>query len=142
MSNSLLVLHGPGTAEQLPPSAVECCSGLGLALDFYQSGNVNELCDILMQRAESSLGLILNPYSSESASTSQMEKYNEVLENIENEKILIIELHLDNVMANEKFDAAPLTGPAGRMGMVCGLGEAGYRMAMNNIARKTGTDQQ
>ena len=138
MSQSILLIHGPGTSSTIPGCVTTHCEELGLAVEFCQSDNVDELCKIIQDKADGSCGLILNPYTPDTASDSSMEKYNSVIDGLENDELLIIELHMQNIMAMENFEARPLNGPAGRMGMVCGLDENGYLLAINNIASKTG----
>ena len=139
MSQSILLIHGPGTSTTVPACVTSHCEAFGLTVEFCQSDDVDELCNIIQDKANSSCGLILNPYTPDDASVSSMQKYNSVIDGLENDELLIIELHMQNIMAMDNFEARPLSGPAGRMGMVCGLDENGYLLGINNIASKSGT---
>ena len=137
MTRSILVLHGPGTGTEAPASAAKCCEDLGFELKFHHSEDVDELCALIGQDTGSLAGLVICPYAADSGSAAAMARYNDAIEAIANDQLPIIELHMQNIMATESLDTTPLNGPAGRMGMVCGLGETGYELAIGSIARKS-----
>ncbi len=132
-----MVLHGPGTDSEAPASATKRCEELGFKLEFHHSADVDELCKLIQQGTASSAGLVICPYAADAASAAAMAKYNDAIDNIANDKLPIIELHLQNIMAMDSLETTPLRGPSGRMGMVCGLGETGYLLAIGSIARKS-----
>lgn len=138
---TLLILNGPGLSEQLegeeaPAICAELCNELGVALDFRAPGDVSSVCRAIESEAENFDALLINPFHSSEASLSSVESYETSLQKIADTNIPIAEIHMSNIFAGDGNSIRPIQGPAGRMGLVSGMGAQGYLLAIRALARK------
>lgn len=146
MSKTLHVLNGPnlnllgtrepqvygartlGDVEQLCQAA---CERHGYTLVFHQSNHEGALVDWLHQagaeHARGQLaGVVLNAGAYTHTSVA-------LLDAIKGTGVPLIELHISNVFAREPFRHHSWISPAARA-VICGLGVAGYALAIDAIA--------
>ena len=137
MSVKILVLNGPnlnllGTREpgiyghltlaDIEASLRECASRDGVVLDFMQSNAEHELVGAIQQAGADSVNfIIINPAAFTHTSVA-------IRDALLATGIDFIELHLSNVHAREPFRHHSYLSDVA-LGIICGLGPSGYRLA-------------
>ena len=115
-------IYGSGTLDDLETLCGEVAEGLGLAIDFRQSNIEGELISWVQETRGRSAGLIINPAGYSHTSIALMDALLAV-------EIPIIEVHLSNIHTREPFRQHSYVSRAAQ-GVICGLGFAGYRLAL------------
>ena len=115
-------IYGTGTLDELETLCAETADGLGLAIDFRQSNLEGELIAWVQEARGAAAGLIINPAGYSHTSIALMDALLAV-------DLPVIEVHLSNIHAREPFRAHSYVSRAAQ-GVICGLGFAGYRLAL------------
>lgn len=102
----------------------------GHALSFRQSNVEGELIDALQGAARDCAGIVFNPGGFSHSSVA-------LRDCIAGLGVPVVEVHLTNLHAREPWRQHSLTGGAAR-GVISGLGEAGYRLALLHLAEGLG----
>jgi 3-dehydroquinate dehydratase-2 len=115
-------IYGTGTLDDLETLCAETAEGLGLAIDFRQSNLEGELISWVHEARTKAAGLIINPAGYSHTSVALMDAILAL-------DIPIVEVHLSNIHKREAFRHHSYVSHAAD-GVICGLGFAGYRLAL------------
>ena len=143
MTNTILVLNGPnlnmlGTrepavygahtladVEELCRQEAERC---GFEADCRQTNHEGLLVDWIQQAMGQAAGIVINPGAYSHTSIA-------IPDAIRSVGLPTIEVHLSNIHAREPFRHHSFV-TAAALGMICGLGITGYRLAISALAEK------
>lgn len=115
-------IYGTGTLDDLETLCAETAEGLGISIDFRQSNIEGELITWVQEAGSRAQGLIINPAGYSHTSVALMD----ALLGLD---IPVIEVHLSNIFKRETFRHHSYVSQAAD-GVICGLGFAGYRLAL------------
>jgi 3-dehydroquinate dehydratase-2 len=115
-------IYGTGTLDDLETLCSETAEGLGVGVDFRQSNIEGELISWVQEARTRAAGLIINPAGYSHTSIALMDA-------IQALDIPVIEVHLSNIHKRESFRHHSYVSRAAD-GVICGLGFAGYRLAL------------
>ncbi len=145
----ILVLNGPnlnllGTREPeiygrstLADIEAECrrhAQRRGLAVDFRQSNHEGELIGWVQEARGHAAGIIVNAAGYTTTSVALLDALIAV-------GLPVIEVHLTNIFQRESFRQHSLVSLAAK-GVICGLGAAGYLIALDAFARLLKTEKE
>jgi 3-dehydroquinate dehydratase-2 len=141
---SILVLHGPnlnllGTREpqvygsvtlaQIDADLKKMAADRGVSLDHFQSNHEGALIDRVHQaRTDGTRFIIINPAAYTHTSVALRDALAAVA-------LPFIEVHLSNVHRREAFRHHSYFSDLAE-GVICGLGAAGYRAALQHVLEK------
>src|SRR5260370_32734900 len=97
---------------------------------FFQGNSEGEIIDFLQKEAPGSAGVIINPGA---FSHYSLALYDCLLALA----LPVVEVHLSNIHAREKFRSKSVTARAARGGLT-GLGVDGYKLALEYLAEHGG----
>ena len=125
-------VYGAQTLADVQQLCVAACERWGLALEFRQSNHEGVLIDWLheagkVHAAGALAGVVLNAGAYTLTSVA-------LLDAIKGTAIPLLELHISNVHARESFRHHSYISPVARA-VVCGLGVAGYPLAIEAVAQ-------
>jgi 3-dehydroquinate dehydratase-2 len=103
---------------------------LKLTLEFKQTNREGELCEWIQAAYGKIDGIIINPAGYSHTSVAIRDAISAVA-------IPTIEVHLSNIHAREEFRHFSYIS-AVATGVICGLGAAGYRLALEALAERLG----
>jgi 3-dehydroquinate dehydratase-2 len=115
-------IYGAGTLDDLETLCAETAEGLGLAIDFRQSNIEGELISWVHEARGRAAGIIINPAGYSHTSIALMDALLAV-------DLPVIEVHISNIHTREAFRHHSYISRAAQ-GVICGLGFAGYRLAL------------
>jgi 3-dehydroquinate dehydratase-2 len=115
-------IYGTGTLDDLEILCLETAEGLGVGLDFRQSNLEGELISWVHEARTNASALIINPAGYSHTSIALMDAVHAL-------DIPVIEVHLSNIHKREAFRHHSYVSHAAT-GVICGLGFAGYRLAL------------
>ncbi|AKR55784.1 3-dehydroquinate dehydratase [Youhaiella tibetensis] len=143
MAKRILVLNGPnlnllGTREpgtygsqtlaDIEKLCKEDANSLGLKLDFRQSNHEGELVSWIQDARKTADGIVINPAAYSHTSVAIHDALRAV-------GLPTIEVHLTNIHTREPFRHHSYVSSVA-LGVICGLGAAGYRYALAALAEK------
>ena len=125
-------VYGAHTLADVEALCLQACARHGLALQFRQSNHEGDLVDWLHEagrlHAQGELaGVVLNAGAYTHTSVA-------LLDAIKGTGVPLIELHISNVHAREAFRHHSYISAVARA-VMCGLGVAGYGLAIDAIAQ-------
>ena len=125
-------VYGAQTLADVQQLCAAACERLGLALEFRQSNHEGVLIDWLheagkVHAAGALAGVVLNAGAYTHTSVALHDA-------IKGTAIPLLELHISNVHARESFRHHSYISPVARA-VVCGLGVAGYPLAIEAVAQ-------
>lgn len=125
-------VYGAYTLADVQAMCEQACMHHALALRFHQSNHEGDLIDWLheagqLHAAGRLAGVVLNAGAYTHTSIA-------LLDAIKGTGVPLLELHVSNVHAREPFRHHSYISPVARA-VVCGLGVAGYRLAIEAIAQ-------
>jgi 3-dehydroquinate dehydratase-2 len=115
-------IYGTGTLDDLETLCAETAEGLGIAIECRQTNIEGELITWVQEARSRAAGLIINPAAYSHTSIALMDALAAI-------DIPVIEVHLSNIHKREPFRHHSYVSRAA-MGVICGLGFAGYRLAL------------
>ena len=117
-------IYGTRTLAEIVADLRKAAASRGVELADYQSDIEGELVRRIGQaQDEGFAGIIINPGAYTHTSVA-------VRDALAAAGIPAVEVHLSNVSGREEFRRTLITTPVCR-GMICGLGEYGYTLALN-----------
>ncbi len=149
--NTLLILNGPGLSDlsdydgnsygEISLDAIRdqssaLCEELGIALDFRQTDDEDEMLRFIARDSEEFSALIINPVGYARATTVDFEMYRSAIKMIAHLKKPVIEVHIANIFQQGAEITRPLQVPEGAMGFVCGMGIGSYLLAIRSAAHR------
>jgi 3-dehydroquinate dehydratase-2 len=103
---------------------------LGLTIECKQSNHEGELVDWIQQAYGKKDAIVLNPGGYSHTSVAIRDAISAVM-------LPVVEVHLSNIHAREEFRHFSYVS-AVAVGVICGLGAAGYRLALEALAERLG----
>jgi len=120
-------IYGSTTLGEIEADCRKAAGPLGLEVDFRQSNQEGELVDWIQEAGRNAKGIIINPGA---YSHTSIALHDALL----GASIPTIEVHLSNIFARERFRRHSYISPVAS-GVICGLGPAGYLLALDAMAR-------
>jgi len=120
-------IYGSTTLAEIEADCRKAAGPLGLEADFRQSNQEGELVDWIQEAGRKAKGIIINPGAYSHTSIALRDA-------LAAASIPAIEVHLSNIFARERFRRHSYISPVAS-GVICGLGPAGYLLALNALAR-------
>ena len=114
-------IYGVSTLAEVEQSCRELCDAAGVTLEFSQTNSEAMLIDQI-QSARASCGIVINP-----AGCSYSVP---VLDALKACSAPIVEVHISNVHARDEAWRAETLTTAAAVGVISGLGAAGYTLAL------------
>ncbi|AUF96695.1 type II 3-dehydroquinate dehydratase [Pseudomonas sp. 02C 26] len=142
MTPRILVLNGPnlnllGTREpeqygretlaDLANSCADSARNLGLDIEFRQTNHEGELIDWIHAARGRCAGIVINPGAWTHTSVA-------IRDALVASELPVIEVHLSNVHKREPFRHISFVSSIA-VGVICGLGSHGYRMALAHFGQ-------
>jgi 3-dehydroquinate dehydratase-2 len=118
-------LYGRDTLAQIQDRCEARARAHGFEVDFRQTNHEGELIDWVQAARTQAAGLVLNPAGYGHTSVA-------LLDALRTLDIPILECHLSNPAARESFRHHSYVSLAAT-GVICGLGPAGYELAVEAI---------
>ena len=117
-------IYGTRTLDEIVADLRRTAAARGVELVDYQSDVEGELVRRIGQAQDEGFsGIIINPGAYTHTSVALRDALAAAC-------VPAVEVHLSNVSGREDFRKTLITTPVCR-GMICGLGEAGYKLALN-----------
>lgn len=120
-------VYGARTLKDIEADCLSAATRLGIAIDFRQSNHEGALVDWIQEAGRTAKGLIINPGAYTHTSVALHDA-------IKGARIPTVEVHLSNIFAREAFRHHSYVSPVAT-GVICGLGPAGYVLALEALAR-------
>ncbi len=124
-------IYGHETLADIAERLHALASARGLSMDFRQSNREGELVEWIQEARSGASGIIINPAGYGHTSVAILDALLAAAD------IPCIEVHLSNIHRREPFRRRSLVSQAA-VGVICGLGSAGYDLAMEAMARRLG----
>lgn len=118
-------IYGSTTLGQIESGMREQADALGIALEFLQSNDEEMLVSAVADHKPD--GIVINP----AAFTHFSHRLADALAS---SGVPVVEVHLSNIHAREPFRRLSIVSPVARA-VICGCGPAGYRYALDAVAR-------
>ena len=119
-------LYGTATLDDLEALCAETAEQLGLAIDFRQTNGEGELISWVQECRGRAAGIVINPAGYATTSVALMDALLAT-------GLPVIEVHMTNSHRREDFRQHSLVSKAA-VGVICGLGINGYRLALTAMA--------
>lgn len=126
-------IYGATTLADVEAMCVEAAPTLGLSADCRQSNHEGVLIDWCHEARESHQGIIINAGGFTHTSVALRDALSAA-------ELPVVEVHISNIHARESFRHTSLIAPIA-VGMICGLGTIGYRLALEAMAEILGGDR-
>jgi 3-dehydroquinate dehydratase II len=121
-------IYGAQTLADLEAMCRASCQDHGLACDFRQSNHEGELVDWIQSARKTADAIIINPAAYSHTSVA----IHDALRTVD---VPIVEVHLTNIHQREPFRHHSYVS-AVATGVICGLGAAGYKLAIAALAEQ------
>lgn len=143
MATRVLILNGPNlnmlgirepgtygttTLAEIEAMCVAEAETLGIAVACHQSNHEGELVTWIQQAMGSFDAIVINPGAYSHTSIAIHDALRAV-------GLPVVEVHLSNIHAREPFRHRSYVSPVA-VGVICGLGAAGYKFALHALAEK------
>ena len=119
-------LYGSTTLADVEASCRADGERLGLAVDCRQSNHEGTLIDWCQEAREAHAGIVINAGGFTHTSVALRDA-------LAAAELPVIEVHISNIHARESFRHTSLISGVA-VGMICGLGTIGYRLALEAMA--------
>lgn len=120
-------IYGSETLADIEALCADRAAKLSLEIDFRQSNIEGELVGWIQEARDSAAGIIINAAAYTHTSIA-------ILDALKAVDVPVIEVHLSNVFAREDFRHHSYVSLAAT-GVICGLGSAGYLLALEALAK-------
>lgn len=120
--------YGSGTLADLEEMCRSEGEKLGLSVDCRQSNHEGELVTLIQQALGAQDAIVINPGAYSHTSIAIPDALRAVA-------LPVIEVHLTNIHAREAFRHRSHVS-AVALGVICGLGPSGYKLALQALAEK------
>jgi 3-dehydroquinate dehydratase-2 len=143
MAHRVLVLNGPNlnmlgvrepqtygtmTLSEIERLCADEAAALGLEVECRQSNHEGELVTWIQQAMGAFAAIVLNPGAYSHTSIA-------IHDAIKAVGLPVAEVHLSNIHAREAFRHHSYVSPVA-LGVICGFGATGYRLALRALAEK------
>lgn len=128
MSNTIVILNGPGLPKIATPDILKACENAGVSPDYRQTDDFATL--MFWVRNLVGKAMILNPTSDRSTNT---ELYHDSIEAMSVRDMPVVEVCLDKA---DGYNANTNEYSQNTTGIVGGMGNYGYILAINALANK------
>ena len=115
--------YGNRTLADIEAAVADRASELGVQISFYQSNHEGAIIDFLQAESETADGIVINPGALTHYGLSLRDA-------LADTALPIIEVHLSNIHAREKFRSVSVIAPIAR-GQIAGQGWKGYISALD-----------
>jgi 3-dehydroquinate dehydratase II len=123
--------YGASTLKDVEKLCRDAAKRFSFDLAFHQSNHEGAIIDWIHEAAEKkAVGIVINPAGHTTTSIS-------IMDAILGAKLPVIEVHITNIHAREKFRHDSYISLAAK-GVICGLGVHGYVLAIEGLAALTG----
>ncbi len=119
-------IYGSATLDDVENLCAETALELGLGIDFRQSNIEGELVSWIQECRGKSAGIIINPAAYTTTSIA-------ILDALLIADQPVIEVHITNIHRREEFRQHSYVSKVAT-GVICGLGVAGYALALRAMA--------
>ena len=119
-------VYGHQTLADVRRRAESAAAATGLTLEFRQSNHEGQLIAWVQEAREKGAGLIVNAGGLTHTSVA-------LLDALQAAELPVIEVHLSNIFRREPFRNHSYIS-LGATGVICGLGAAGYELAVAAMA--------
>lgn len=119
-------IYGAATLDDVEALCAETALELGLGIDFRQSNVEGELVSWIQECRGRSAGIIINPAAYTTTSIA-------ILDALLIADQPVIEVHITNIHRREEFRQHSYVSKVAT-GVICGLGVAGYALALRAMA--------
>ena len=121
-------LYGRTTLADIEAAVRAKADPLGIGIDFRQSNYEGELVTWIQEAMGTFDAIVINPGAYSHTSIAIHDAFRAV-------GLPVIEVHLSNIYTREAFRHHSYVSPVA-MGVICGLGATGYRLALHALAEK------
>ena len=121
-------VYGRQTLSDIEKAVTQRAKKLGLEVVFRQSNHEGVLVDWVQEARSKSSGVIINPGAYSHTSIAIHDAIRAV-------GLPVVEVHLSNIYTREAFRHHSYVSPVA-IGVICGLGATGYRLALHALAEK------
>ena len=122
-------IYGGQTLETIATECKTAAGELGLEVDFRQSNHEGVLVDWLHEAGDKAAGVVLNAGGYTHTSIAIHDAIRAMA------PLPVVEVHLSNIHAREPFRHLSRVAPVA-VGMICGFGPLGYRLALQALAAR------
>ena len=119
-------IYGSATIDDVEQLCAETAESLGLALEFRQTNSEGEIVGWVQECRGRVAGIVINPAGYTTTSIA-------LLDAILASEVPTIEVHITNIHRREEFRQHSYVSKAA-VGVICGLGIRGYRLAIEALA--------
>jgi 3-dehydroquinate dehydratase II len=119
-------IYGSETLDDVETLCAETAEALDLAIDFRQSNIEGELVSWVQEYRSRAAGIIINPAGYTTTSIALMDA-------LLASELPVIEVHITNIHRREEFRQHSYVSKVA-VGVICGLGIAGYALALTAMA--------
>jgi 3-dehydroquinate dehydratase II len=119
-------IYGARTLKDIEADCEKAAANLGFSIDFRQTNHEGMLVDWIQEAGRGAQGIVINPGAYTHTSVALRDSLLAVSRPT-------IEVHLSNIFAREPFRRHSHVSPVAS-GVICGLGPAGYVLALQALA--------
>ncbi|MGD9638438.1 MAG: type II 3-dehydroquinate dehydratase [Alphaproteobacteria bacterium] len=120
-------IYGSTTLNEVKEKCQDKASSYNTEVVFFQSNKEGEIIDVIQDAPNKYNGIIINPGAYSHTSIAIMDALKVV-------KMPIIEVHISNIFKREEFRRHSYVSLVAD-GVICGLGTAGYELALDAIIK-------
>jgi len=118
-------LYGSKTLVDIESAIQQRANELNISIKSLQSNHEGAIVDFVQEFGSKAHGVIINPGAFTSVGYS-------ILDALIDTNLPVIEVHLSNIHAREKFRSHSVIAPMAR-GQICGMGWRGYLYALDYL---------
>ena len=123
-------IYGTTTLDEIHADLAAAAKAWGAEVEFFQSNHEGALIDRIQEASAWADGLLINPGGLGHTSVSLRDA-------VAATRLPVVEVHLSNIFAREEFRRHSLLTEVS-LGIVSGLGPAGYRLALEALLERLG----